>query len=309
MSQYDLHYNFDDIFLRNVIVGFINLTHENVRWYMQTGRAHTERREVRVPFYFSTTGSERYLQDNFLNDMVTDPANEKAEGTYDLIPRGILNLTGMSVVTNEITNKYVRVERTRMQDDGSLKTFSVETFWVPIEMEFECTIHVDSMADQLKCTEASMAAFYKHRPFQVDLVSMRIPAVAFFSEKYENDRTFDYKFEDKKSYTVKYPVTVKTSFPIFLNETEVFRGNRIDTFSSSITVANKDGLGATAKSTSHTGGPTGPVLPIEGPVPGSTASLQYPEKFVSDRTWAVSWPVTSGSPVHPSGGATGATGS
>ena len=335
MSSYDLHYNFDDVFLRNIVVGFMNLMHESIRWDLQTGRAPGDRREVRVPFYFSTTGSERYLQDKFLNDIVSDPAGEKAEGPYNQIPRGVCNMSGLTILSNEVTNKYIRVDRTKMQEDGTLKTFSVETFWVPIEIEFDTTVYVDSMVDQLKCLESAIGVFYKNRAFQVDLTSMRIPALAYFPDEMTAERTFEFKFDDKKSYTVKFPVHVKTALPVFADSTEMFKGNSIQGFTTSTTLAPRGGIppapgllgnvsndinGSGVGSGSGTGfgsgvsgGPTatqgGVFLPV-GASPGASAAGTFPES-VSVTVGPTApqppsqgdvWPERPSTPLPPNGG-------
>lgn len=317
MSNFDLHYNYDDVFLRNIVVGFVNLMHVAVQWDMQTGRGVSDKRRVAVPFYFSTTGSERYLQDNFLNDIVSDPEGEKAEGPYNQIPRGVCNMGGMTVLSNEVTNKYVRVERTRMQEDGTLKTFSVETFWVPVELEFDTTIHVDSMVDQLKCAEAATKAFYKNRVFQVDLTSMRIPALAYFPEETEMPRTFEFKFDDKKSYSVKFPVHVKTHLPVFADSTEMFKGNSIQGFTTSTTFAPIGGIpplpGMLGNVQDSAGGPTatqGGVLLPAGASQGASAAGAFPERVsVTVGPTAPSppapdavWPVSPSTPLPPNGG-------
>lgn len=324
MSNFDLHHNYDDVYVRNIVLGFINLMHNSVRWDMQTGLAASDKREVRVPFYFSTTGSERYLQDNFLNDIVSDPDNEKAEGPYNKIPRGICNMAGITILSNEVTNKYIRVERTKMQEDGTLKTFSVETFWVPIEIEFDTTIYVDSMADQLKCMESAVRAFYKNRVFQVDLTSIRIPALAYFPEEMQADRTFEFKFEDKKSYSVKFPVHVKAHLPVFADSTEMFKGNSIQGFTTSTTFAPPGGIppppgtlgnvaGSAGSSAQAAAGPTatqgGVLLPL-GASPGASASGVFPETVSvtvgptspSPPDPAGVWPNAAGTPLPPSGG-------
>jgi len=47
----------------------------------------------------------------------------KAIGDYEVVPRGMLQLTGLNVDAGSQTNKYVRSEFVR-EYDGQLKTFS-----------------------------------------------------------------------------------------------------------------------------------------------------------------------------------------
>ena len=65
MSQlYDLQFNKDDVILRNIIVGVLATLNNKMWWYQQNSA--TEKVKVNVPFYFSTTGDERFLMDMFL---------------------------------------------------------------------------------------------------------------------------------------------------------------------------------------------------------------------------------------------------
>ncbi len=297
MSRYDLHYNYDDVFLRSVVVGFVNLLHDKVSWHMQTGRGVGERREVRVPFYFSTAGQERFLQDNFLNDVVTDQAGDKAEGPYNKIPRGIVNMEGVTVLSNEITNKHIRVSRTRMQEDGTLRSYSVEAFWVPLEMQFDATVHVDNNVDQFKCTEAVLKSFYKNRLFQIDAASVRVPALAYLPEEFSLPRTFDFKFDDQKSYSVKFPIHVKVMMPVFADDTEVFRGLSIQSFSTSVSMGP---LNSAPPLLSNVQGGT------SSPITETAASPVFVQSVVGgpsgQQAQPLTWPLSPSTPLPPGGG-------
>ena len=106
MSVYDLHFNKDDVTIRNILVGLLATLYDQIGWYNQIGTDITNRTKINVPFYFSTTGTERYLQDNFLNNIDFDPENLKAEAFYNKIPRGIIDLTGVTIEAQNIVNKY-----------------------------------------------------------------------------------------------------------------------------------------------------------------------------------------------------------
>lgn len=266
MSVYDLHRNFDDNFFRNAIIGFLNVLHENVRWNMQLSTDFGNVQVVEVPFYFSTTGDERFLQDNFLNDIVSDPEKLKAEGPYNKIPRGIVELNGLSIDNSRISNKYIRVIRNYQETENQLKAYSVEAFYVPMELQFSCTVHVSSMIDQLKCTSAAIEAFYKNKAFVVDLALYPIHMTVSFPESYDNERTVEFGFDDEKTYTVRFDCEVRTEMPVFNESTKIFKGDRIETFghqvkifktgdipSSTAYINNRGNTGPTATYSEHIG--------------------------------------------------------
>jgi hypothetical protein len=224
LSFYDLHYNKDDVYLRNVIIGLLATLHDNIIWYNQIGRNVDEVKEIRIPFYFSTTGSERYLQDNFLNNIDFDPGLLEAETFYNKIPRAIVDLSGVSIETQAIVNKYIRMNKMKQEPDGTLNTYSYETYMVPVLLNFDCTIYTDSILDQLKCTESVIKTFYKNKAYQIDIAYTRIPCLIMLPDEAQNERTVEYSFTDRKEFKTSFALQVKSHLPIFRPETEIFAG-------------------------------------------------------------------------------------
>ena len=134
MSQlYDLEFNKDDVVLRNIIVGVLATLNNKMWWYQQV--SETERQKVHVPFYFSTTGDERFLMDMFMNTVSSGGTDStSAEAVYNQLPRAILQLDGISIDAGSLTNKFVRAFYQRVQDDGTLKALSSEVFMVPLKL-------------------------------------------------------------------------------------------------------------------------------------------------------------------------------
>ena len=236
MSVYDLHFNKDDVTIRNIIIGLLATMHDNIYWYNQIGSEIKEKRQIKVPFYFSTTGTERYLQDNFLNNIDFDPENLKAETFYNAIPRGIVDFTGISIESSAIVNKYVRMFHQKQEDDGTLNTYNTEAYWVPIILNIDCKVYCDSILDQLKCTESIIKTFFKSKAYQVDLAYTRIPCLIQFPEDYTNERSVEFSFTDKREFTTSFSLQVKSYIPIFKEETSIFAGNTMEGFSSNVII-------------------------------------------------------------------------
>ena len=234
MSVYDLHFNKDDVAIRNILVGFLATLSNNIHWYNQIGTVVNEKRKIDIPFYFSTTGSERYLQDNFLNNIDFDPENLNAEAFYNQIPRGIVNFESFSIDSQSIVNKYVRMQHVMQEDDGTLNTYNSEAYMVPIIMDITVDVYVDSIIDQLKCSEAIIRTFYKAKPYQVDISYTRIPCLIAFPDDYSQERTVEFSFTDKKEYKVTFTVQVKSHIPIFKPETTIFAGTNMASIDSNI---------------------------------------------------------------------------
>jgi hypothetical protein len=218
------------------MVGLLATLYDSIKWYNQLGRDVDDKREIRVPFYFSTTGTERYLQDNFLNNIDFDPNLLEAETFYNKIPRGICDFSGISVETSAIVNKYIRMDRLKQEEDGTLNTYNYETYMVPMLMDVSCTVYVDSILDQFKCAESIIRTFYKNKVFQVDIGYTRIPCLAIFPDDIGTERTVEFSFSDKKEFKVTFDLQIKSHLPIFRPETEIFAGNTMQNFANTAVV-------------------------------------------------------------------------
>jgi hypothetical protein len=236
MSVYDLHFNKDDVSIRNILIGCLATLSDNIGWYNQIGTRVDQKKPITVPFYFSTTGSERYLQDNFLNNIDFDPEFNQAEAFYNKIPRGIVNFDGFSIDTQAIVNKYVRMQHLKQEDDGTLNTYNSEAFMVPILLDLTVEIYVDSILDQLKCSEAIIRTFYKAKTYQVDIAYTRIPCLITFPDDQTLERTVEFSFTDKKEFKVNFTLQVKAHIPVFKEGTTIFAGKKMATLYSNMYV-------------------------------------------------------------------------
>jgi len=232
MSVYDLHFNKDDATIRNIIIGLLATLYDNISWYNQIGTKFDEKKLIKVPFYFSTTGQERYLQDNFLNNVDFDPDGGKAETFYEKIPRGIVDLSGLTIETQAIVNKYVRMKHQIQENDGSLNTYNSEAFMVPIIMNTDVVVYLDSTLDQFKCTEAIIQTFFKNKEYQIDTALTRIPCLVTFPDEYNNERTVEFGFSDRKEFKVSFSLQVKSHIPIFKEGSAIFAGTTMEGFQS-----------------------------------------------------------------------------
>ena len=59
--------------------------------------------------------------------------NGEAIGDYEVVPRGMLQMTAGSIDSGSMTNKFVRSEFVR-EFEGQLKTYSLETSFLPVNL-------------------------------------------------------------------------------------------------------------------------------------------------------------------------------
>jgi len=209
MSAYNQEFNKDNTILRYIIVALLAELKDKVYYYNQIDEDTLKK--IPIPFFYSITGDGRFLMDNFL--WGAEEAG-KAIGDYESVPRGIIQLTGISIDSGNQTNKFARGEFVQ-EWEGILKTFSMETNFLPLNMSFDCTVVCSSNLEMLKVTESLMSKIYKNTLFQVDLGMMRVQASFAVPEDYQQNRLFEFQLNDKKEWSVTFPIEVSSFMPVF----------------------------------------------------------------------------------------------
>lgn len=211
MSAYNQEYNKDRTILRYVIVATLAELRDKVFYYNRIDEDTLQR--INVPFYYSVTGNERFLADNFIYDAA---AEGKALGDYEVVPRGVLQLSSLSIDSSSQTNKFVRGEFVR-EVCGILRTFSIETNFLPLNMTFGVTVVCSNNLEMLKVTESILSKLYKTTTYSVDLGMFRVQASMAVPEDYSQDKLFEFALNDKKEFNVTFDIEVKSFVPIFEN--------------------------------------------------------------------------------------------
>jgi hypothetical protein len=211
MSAYNQEFNKDNTILRYVIVATLAELRDKVFYYNRIDEDTLQR--INVPFYYSVTGNERFLMDNFVYDAITDG---KAVGDYEVVPRGVLQLSSLAIDSGSATNKFIRGEFVR-EVYGKLKTFSVDTNFLPLNMTFGVTVVCSNNLEMLKVTESILSKLYKTTTYSVDLGMFRVQASMAVPEDYSQDRLFEFALNDKKEFNVTFDIDVKSFVPVFEN--------------------------------------------------------------------------------------------
>lgn len=199
--------NYDDVFLRNVIVGYLGFLNERFYWYNKTENGPVK---VPIPFYYSLTGDNRYINDAFLDDT---PQN-RIIGNADPIPRGVLSLSSWAVKSDEFTNPNVWLNVNKEIDD-ELQQIVTQTKAVPVKLTFSIDAVCDAELDIFKSWQVYMENQYMYRYFTFDYKRLPLNAVFNFGGETENTTIREMKFGDLSAYVSKYTIEVHTFFPIF----------------------------------------------------------------------------------------------
>ena len=223
-------YNTDDVLLRAAIIGLVNELNNKISFENTWSDEKVEL--VRVPFFYSMAGDERFLQDAFSN--WSDCYPDFLDGNTDPIPRGTLTMTGNSILSNNLTSRYVRGNYTK-EVDGELKQYNSYINSIPVHLSFTAEIMVDSDIDSFKIIESAMAELYKTLVFSIKYKGFRIPTVAGFPESYASSKQFNFNYGTQDERTkVSFDIELETYLPIPEKTEEFFAGNKIKYFGVNI---------------------------------------------------------------------------
>jgi hypothetical protein len=229
MLPFNFKTNTDDVFLRSLIIAFINTLNDRIKYDVVV--SPTETRTYSVPFYYSIVGDGRFIQDNFIN--FDNCKFDFADGNFDPIPRGVVNMASVSVAEDALTNNFVRMEYQKLVD-GQMKTFSARGFAVPLRVTFQVKMYADIILDYFRIFEVAFSQFFKSVPFSFRYKTFRIPARAMFPAPIPGEKNFNYDVGGDQRIKMDFSVEVETYMPVLDLTTEFFKGNTMQTFASSI---------------------------------------------------------------------------
>ena len=221
-------YNTDDSIIRANIVGLVSQLNNQLKFDNIWG--DKDKREVRVPWFYAMSGDENFLQDYFSN--WSDCAPDFIEGNTDPIPRGTVWMTGYSVMSANLTSRYVRGYYTK-EIEGELKRFNSYINSIPIQMNFSAEILVDTTIDSFKIVQAITSLFYRTQVFSVNFKGFRVPSQAGFPDTYPLTKQFEFTYGVTDRYKVTFDIEVQSYLPITDDSEEFFAGNNITHMTSS----------------------------------------------------------------------------
>jgi hypothetical protein len=215
-------YNTDDVLIRACIVGLVNELNNRINYEQQWSDKETQ--IVKVPFFYAMSGDERFLQDYFSN--WSDCAPDFIEGNTDPIPRGTIFLTGVSVLSGNLTSRYVRGYYNK-EVDGELKRFNSYINSIPVQLNFSAEILVDTSIDTFKIIQSAIGVLYRTLVFNVNYKGFRIPTQAGFPDNYNNDKQFEFTYGNTDRLKTTFDIELQSYLPISDPTQEFFAGNNI----------------------------------------------------------------------------------
>jgi len=207
--------NTDDIFLRNLTIALLDLLNGS----MSIDLARNDTVETfNVPFLYNYGTDEGFLKDFYIG-LPDDCRIPVAEGTYDIVPRGIVTLSTFQVKTSDITNKFVRGSFTEpekgSQDENVLTGYSAQLYSLPMSVKFDVKIICDNLNKAFKIAERMLDVNYANRVMYFQYHGVRIPAQFQFPAVETVDKIYKFTYAENNKINVSLSLDVETYFPSF----------------------------------------------------------------------------------------------
>lgn len=234
--------NDSDVFNRIIIGGLLNILNNTLTYEQVWEDSDSGIQKVTVPFFyeFGTSNSEKFIQDNYLlfGDVCDFP---KIPGNFDVYPRGSIRYSGSNIDASNITNRFVLGNYTRKESDGSFESYVSFLYSIPLTMNFDISIKIDTLITSFKLEQAIREFFYKNKTFYVLYKGMKVGCRAGFPENVSLEKTISYKMgstDQDRNITMNFSIVVETYQPVFDPTTEMKASNRISDIAYDATVSD-----------------------------------------------------------------------
>lgn len=227
--------NSDEIFIRALFAS-VTQTLTNTVSYFQIEN-DTTKREIKVPFYLRATGQERFLQ-YYFSGADQELCEKFIEGSIDIIPRGIINIDGFPIRTNELTSRFSRAEFFKVDEDGVYNTYSAQISSIPFSSSFTLTILTDTQNEAFKITQSLINQLYFTKKFTFIYEGFIVPAVILFPDDIALEKRIEFSYGDGSmdKPTLTLNLEVQTFLPTFADKTKTSIARRITKFITSYNI-------------------------------------------------------------------------
>ena len=214
-------YNNENIITRAAIAGMLGVLNNNITYNQVWSNEEIE--EINVPWFYNQSGDERFMQD-FYTHYADCNFPKPVDGNFDQIPRGVITYSGTNIDSNRITNRFVQ-GRYLKEIEGKLQSFVSFLYSIPLTINFDCELWLDTQVTALKIEQAIREMFYKTVTFYVYYKGMRLGCTSGFSDSIAIEKLIEYSHEPDNRIKLTFNIEVETYQPVFDPTTEMDANN------------------------------------------------------------------------------------
>ena len=223
--------NVQDIFLRNATLSLLDLLNREIIIDLVRNGV-VEKHEI--PVFYNFAGDEGFMKDFFIELPDDCKYPLKAEGNYDLYPRGVVTFNSFAIRPGDLTNKFVRgsFNQEEVDDNGNKKltAYSSRLFSLPLTLNYSLKFESDNMNKTFKILEKIFDFYYKNQVRYFQFRGIRIPAQITFPETGDIQKNYNFSYLGDTKVSFSIVIAVETYFPSFDDYSTRHKGNTIRQF-------------------------------------------------------------------------------
>ena len=210
-------YNNENILVRAVIAGLLNILNNKITYEQVWSNEDIE--TVEVPWYYNMSGDERFMQDFYTHygDCI---APKPADGNFDMILLVVITYIFFDIYSARTTSRYVQANFLK-EVNGQLQSFRAFLYLIPLNVNFDCEIWLDTQITGLKVEQMIREVFYKTITFYIFYKGLRMGCSVGFPESVTLEKNINYSFEQDNKIKLTFNLQVEAYQPVFDNTTEV----------------------------------------------------------------------------------------
>lgn len=174
-----------------------------------------------VPHVTVHTGSDAlYLERKGYNQSIEPFSISNEDYIYQIVPRCNVNLGGIDLVPDQLTNPY-SLGQFQLEDENGIYTLKGEFRRMPVKLGVELKYMTDSYRDMLELIQQIITKLTFIRTFNITYMGQVIPCSYKIPESFSGEHLteLDGKTQDDKLHTMQISLEVETCFPIFSPKT------------------------------------------------------------------------------------------
>jgi hypothetical protein len=224
-------YTWNNIHARGVLIGVTKILNETcvINYVDNNGLS----KQQIVPFFYSATGDERFLQDHF--DFWDICGEQKIDGNFDVIPRGMISLAPPQINTGNMTNRFVRGTYQKIEDNYWVKK-SAYINPIPLDYTLNIQIQTDLYEDLFKIQQSLIEKFYKTQVFSILYKGFRVPCQIGFPEDFGIEKTFEFTYNESNKNKMSFSLAVESYLPVIDPKTEFSTNSTLEESINNISV-------------------------------------------------------------------------
>lgn len=207
----DLDINVQDLFLSKMIKGLLYNLNNDIKV-----------RGICVPHYIMHTGDDRMFIEARGYDFSIEPAlvsNEK-HTIYDIIPKCIVNTTGITLDTGQLTSPY-SIGGIQYENENGIYMLKGEFRRMPVTLSVDLKYYTDSYTDMLELIQYVLSNLAFIRTYDIMYMGQKIKCSYKIPDSFSDEHTMDLDgtYTDSREHTMSLSIEVEGNMPIFNNKT------------------------------------------------------------------------------------------